>query len=162
MLEMNMSYIIMGMGVLILFMLIYVIILQVKLGKLNKSYARFMEGEDGASLEKTFVSWVDRIRELEFKAEAQRQHGVKLEESQKNCVQKVHIKRYNSFEDMGGDLSFAIALLDDHNDGVLLNIMHSREGTYSYGKQVKKGHCDYNLTNEEIEALQSAIGAKTK
>lgn len=73
------------------------------------------------------------------------------------CVQKVGVVRYNSFADVGGDLCFAIALLDENQNGVVLNSIYSREGCYIYGKPIEKGTSTYKLSGEEIEAIVKAI-----
>ncbi|HOA80116.1 MAG TPA: DUF4446 family protein, partial [Defluviitaleaceae bacterium] len=72
------------------------------------------------------------------------------------CIKKVGIVRYNAFGDMGGDLCFAVALLDENDDGVVINGIYSREGSNTYAKPVEKGASSYNLSNEEIKAIKIA------
>ena len=66
--------------------------------------------------------------------------------------------RYNAFKGMGGNLSFAMAMLDYTNSGFVLNSVHSREGCYLYLKRVDMGQTDGPLGNEEKEAVEQALG----
>ena len=72
--------------------------------------------------------------------------------------QKVGIIKYDAFNQMGGKLSFCLALLDENNNGFILNSVHSTEGCYSYTKQIVEGKSKIDLGKEEEEALKMAIG----
>ena len=74
-----------------------------------------------------------------------------------NCIQKIGIVRYNAFKDTGSDLSFALALLDENNNGVVLNGIYSREMSNIYAKPVEKGNSKYTISEEEKEAIQKAM-----
>ena len=73
-----------------------------------------------------------------------------------NCISKVALVKYDAFEGMGGSLSFALALLDSDNNGVVLNCMHSREGCFNYAKEIIKGESYVALSEEEKEAIERA------
>ena len=70
---------------------------------------------------------------------------------------KTGIVKYDAFNEMGGKLSFAVAILDSNNNGWILNAMHSREGCYTYIKEIIKGESYIELAEEEAEALDKAI-----
>ena len=72
--------------------------------------------------------------------------------------QKFGLVRYNAFKGMGGNLSFAMAMLDYTNSGFVLNSVHSREGCYLYLKRIDLGQTDGPLGNEEKEAVEQALG----
>ena len=74
-----------------------------------------------------------------------------------HCIQKCGIVKYDAFNEMGGKLSFALALLDSNNTGWIMNAMHSREGCYTYVKEILKGESYVELSEEEAEALDRAI-----
>ena len=79
-------------------------------------------------------------------------------EKLKNAVQKVSIIRYNPFEEVGGDLCYAIALLDENNNGIVLNSIYSREACYNYAKEIINGESPkHKLSQEEEEALKKAM-----
>jgi hypothetical protein len=69
----------------------------------------------------------------------------------------VGVVRYNAIANTGADLSFAIALLDQNNNGFVLNGIYSRDGSYTYAKPIENGQSKYNLSDEEKEALTKAI-----
>ncbi|MDR1537727.1 MAG: DUF4446 family protein [Clostridiales bacterium] len=73
------------------------------------------------------------------------------------CLSKVAIIRYNPFKEMGGDLCFVLALLDEHSNGVVLNTIHSRESSYTYAKPVNNKLSSYNLSEEEKQVIEMAI-----
>ena len=75
----------------------------------------------------------------------------------KNCTKKIGIVRYNAFKDTGRDLSFSLAILDAHNNGVVLNGIYARDCSNIYAKPVENGESKYVLSNEEKEAINKAI-----
>lgn len=75
-----------------------------------------------------------------------------------SAFQKVGIVKYDAFQHMGGQLSFSLALLDENNNGFVLNSVHSTEGCYTYTKEIKKGVCAISLGKEEEQALSMAMG----
>jgi hypothetical protein len=77
----------------------------------------------------------------------------RLETRLRKAVQQVRLKRYRAFEDMGGDHSFALGLLDDRGDGVVISGLHSRSGIRVYAKPVEARRSDYALSDEEQEVI---------
>ena len=85
-----------------------------------------------------------------------------LDNDLERCIQKVGIVRYNAFRDTGSNLSFSLALLDEHNNGVVLNGVYSREASNIYAKPVEKGKSSYALSDEEAEAIQKAMNSENR
>ena len=81
----------------------------------------------------------------------------KLEKMQNMSLNKYGIVKYDAFEDMGGKLSFVLAMLDTNNTGFLLNAIHSRENCFLYIKEIVNGESYIRLSEEEMEALKTAI-----
>ncbi|HBF66062.1 MAG TPA: hypothetical protein DDW34_10325 [Clostridium sp.] len=79
-----------------------------------------------------------------------------MDKTMKSNIQKVGLVRYNPFEEMGGNLCFALALLDGEDNGVVLNGIHSRTGSFTYAKPIQMGVSIYMLSEEEIKAVQMA------
>jgi hypothetical protein len=65
--------------------------------------------------------------------------------------------RFNPFEDTGSDQSFAIALLDDRRDGIVLSSLHGRANTRLFAKPVEGGSSKHTLSAEEAEAIRIAV-----
>jgi hypothetical protein len=72
-------------------------------------------------------------------------------------VQKVGLLRYDAFEDVGGQLSFSCALLDEHGDGVVVTSINGRQDTRVYAKPVRGGSSDHNLSEEEEDVIRTAL-----
>ena len=83
-----------------------------------------------------------------------------MEKNLVKSIKKVGIIRYNAFKDVGSDLSFALALLDDQNNGVVLNGIYAREMSNIYAKPIENGKSNYVLSEEESQAIQKAINEK--
>ena len=75
----------------------------------------------------------------------------------KQTYQKTALVRYDAFHEMGGNLSFALTMLDEENSGWIFNAMHSRGGCYTYIKEIVKGESYIELAEEEKESLERAI-----
>ena len=80
-----------------------------------------------------------------------------LDDQIQRCVQKIGVVRYNAYKDSGSDLSFAVALLDENNNGVVFNGIYSREMSNIYAKPVFDGKSKYTITDEENQAIDKAI-----
>ena len=157
----DMGYVLIGTVAAAVLLLILVIVLFVKSSKLTKKYKSFMEGQDGKSLEDAVMikfKEIDTIKEILKKYQA---HFNVTDEILKTTYQKIGIVKYDAFKEMGGKLSFALALLDQENNGLIINSMHSsREGCYTYIKEILHGESFVVLAEEEQEALQKAIKSK--
>lgn len=154
------AVLIIGFSVLSLVLLIVVIICIVKMNKLYRRYDIFMRGKDAETLEDTIIEILDEIREMHARDRVNKDTMKLLSKQVKASFQKFGFVKYNAFKGMGGNLSFAFALLDYTNTGFIMNSVHSREGCYLYLKAVDRGQTEILLGNEEKEALEQALGYK--
>ena len=125
--------------------------------RLEKSYTVFMKGKNGKDLETSIFrkfSKLDKIAELVKENE---RHVKKLSKQAKSQYQKSGIVRYDAFHEMGGNLGFALTMLDENNNGWIFNAMHSREGCYTYIKEIVKGESYIELSEEEKQCLEKTI-----
>lgn len=144
-------------GIIILLLIGFIIIL-VKFSKLNKKYKKFIQKlGNGKNLEEDLVTYMDRVDKVEKQNMDILNQIKNLENDVTKCIQKVGMVRYNAFKDTGSDLSFALALLDENNDGVVLNGIYSREMSNIYAKPVEKGKSTYTLSEEEAQAIEKAV-----
>lgn len=142
-------------------LMVLVIVLYVKMNKLNQRYHRFMKGKHGDELEQVIY---DRFEELDILQGITKQNSRAIRELNSNlrdCYSKIGIIKYDAFKEMGGTLSFALTILDDRNNGYILNCMHSREGCYTYVKEIINGDSYITLSEEEKESLRKAINCKS-
>lgn len=134
-----------------------VINLQMKYKRMQEKYQIFMRGKDGRSLEKGFLEQFKTVEKLERIAKQNTRDIDMICKKMRSHYQKVGIVRYDAFQEMGGDLSFVLTMLDENNSGWILNAIHSREGCYTYIKEIVKGECDMELGREERESLKKAM-----
>lgn len=156
----NLIYIILGLTGLTLLLFIISIILLIKQRKLNKKYKMFMAGADGSSLESQIITRFLEIDNLKIDTDKMRLELDKVNENLSITYQKVGVVKYDAFKEMGGKLSFVLALLDKNNNGILLNSVHSsREGCYTYLKEIIKGESFLELSGDEKKALDLAVNS---
>jgi len=122
-----------------------------------KKYKSFMKGKDGVSLEKTILRNMNDIDMLMESSKNHMEQIRQLKDIQLHTLNKTAIVKYDAFKEMGGKLSFALAMLDQENSGFVLNAIHSREGCYTYIKEIVKGESYIILGEEEKEALRQAV-----
>lgn len=145
---------------IILVLLIMNIVALVKIGKMKKRYRAFMEGKDAKSLEDSILSRFHEVDELKINQELQKNDIGALKATILKTYQKFGLVKYDAFNEMGGQLSFSLAMLDKKNNGFLLNTVHNREGSYTYVKEIFDGKSEINLSEEEQEALSKAVNQK--
>ena len=143
----------------ILILFILNIVALVKIGKMKKKYNAFMEGKDAKSLEETVLNRFKEIDDLKVNQELQNKDIQVLKATILKTYQKFGLVKYDAFNEMGGQLSFALAMLDRKNNGFLLNTVHNREGSYTYVKEILDGKSEINLSEEEEKALNKAVNA---
>ena len=154
----DLTYFFLAAYALILILLICVIVQAVKIGRLTKRYRKFMSGKNAASLEQDIEGIYEDNKFLKASTEKNRKDIHALYRKLENAYQKVGIVKYDAFNQMGGQLSFSLALLDENDNGFILNSVHSTDGCYSYTKEVKNGTCEISLGDEEKKALDIAMG----
>lgn len=152
----NLQYILLAMTLLILLALIVFISINMKLSKMNKRYRKMMQGVDGQNIEGLLLSHIEDVRHAMKKVDALQQECRRLSEISDTCIQHVGIVRFNAFDDTGSDLSFAIAMLDAHNNGVVVSSIFGRNESRTYAKPITAGESPYFLTDEEKQALSKA------
>ena len=154
-------YVILGMAVVMAVMLVFLIINSVKIKKMKLTYTSFMSGKDGKSLEEVILKRFKEVDELKKEDAAKKVQLDDINESLRFAFSKMGMVKYDAFNEMGGKLSFALALLDNRNNGFLINAMHSREGCYTYVKEIINGESYINLGEEGKKALNKAINSES-
>lgn len=151
------DYIIIGLAafVIILFILYLVNIIQMR--KLKKNYRIFMNGKNAKTLEDTLIKRLDEVDDL-LEANRKNENTIDvLTKKMKFTYQKMGMIKYDALHEMGGKLSFSLAMLNEKNDGYIINAMHTREGCYTYIKEIVDGNSIIVLSEEEKEALNMAM-----
>ena len=144
--------------VLNIVLLICSIISNIRIKNIRKSSKIFMKKlGNGKDLGEDLNRYMDKVLDLEKELSNTNIYTKQLNKKLDLCIQKVGIVKYNAYKDTTRDLSFALALLDNNNNGIVLNGIYSREMSNIYAKPITKGKCDYNMTEEEQSALLKAM-----
>lgn len=154
----DIGYLLIGMILIMLILLILLIVQITKVSKLKKRLDKFVLGKDGASLEQDIIGLFEDNKFLKNSTEKNKKDIRTLYKRMETAYQKMGLVKYDAFNQMGGQLSFSLALLDENNNGFIINSVHSTEGCYSYTKEIRNGESSISLGKEEAEALSIAIG----
>ena len=151
------EYIAIGLAVLFIVTVILLIITLCKLKSLRRRVDALTRGKDAESMEDTVLNYFEKIEALEDAEQKMHRDIREIKENLKIAYQKTGLVKYDAFREMSGALSYSLALLDKENNGVLISSMYSREGCYSYAKDIVNGESKINLSEEEEEALKQAV-----
>lgn len=157
----DLGYLAIGVVVLAVFVLILLILLIVQINKSNKLKKRldqFLLGKEGNSLEEDIAELYEDNKYLKNSSEKNREDIRTLFKRMESVFQKMGLVRYDAFNQMGGQLSYSLVLLDENDNGFIINSVHSTEGCYSYSKEIRSGDNNISLSKEEEEALAIAKG----
>lgn len=156
--NLDIAYLFLILLVFIVVLFIIIILQMKKLNRLQKRISKFMTGKDAKSLEKDIVGLYEDNKFLKINVDKNKKDIRTLYKNMEHAFQKIGLIKYDAFQQMGGKLSFSLALLDENNNGFILNSVHSTEGCYTYTKEIKNGECAISLGEEEQQALDMAIG----
>ena len=146
--------------VLVLLLFVMTIIQMVQLKRMRANYKVFMSGKNAHNLEDTLIRRLEQLDQLTEANEANERSIKLLFRNMRQTYQKMGLVKYDALHEMGGKLSFSLAMLDEKNNGYVLNAMHTREGCYTYIKEIIDGNSVIVLSKEEQEALERAIITK--
>ncbi|BCN33015.1 DUF4446 family protein [Anaeromicropila herbilytica] len=157
----DIGYVLIGLSGLTFIVLLLLIITMIKQSKLKKKYNLFMSGADGKTIEKQILDKFEEVDQVKEDISSIKSKLDIIDTTLLVTYQKVGIVKYDAFKEMGGKLSFALTLLNKENDGFIINSMHSsREGCYTYVKEIIKGESFVVLSDEEKKSLEDAIASK--
>ena len=156
----NIIPILAGLGVIAVILLALLINLYMKVSYMKKRYRKMMTGVDGANLERLLIGHIDEVKQVVEENRRIDAENQRISALLQRAITRVGVVRFRAFDDMGSDLSYAVALLDAENNGVILSSIFGREDSRSYVKPIEKGTSTYTLTDEEQQALQKAMGVR--
>lgn len=137
---------------------IWILTIIFKYNKLNKRISHFTTGKEAANLEQIMLKRFSEIKQI-VKNEKQQNKDIDIiNDKFLTTFCKIGLVKYDAFKGMSGKLSFSLALLTENHDGIIITSMHSREGCFTYCKEVTNEESYYILSEEERIALNVAIG----
>lgn len=146
--------------VLVVVLLFLVIYQTYMVSRLKSRYRRMMTGVEGANLEEMLLAHIKEMKMVAEESKKLKEENKRLDTLLKTATTRIGIVRFSAFADMGSDLSYAVAMLDAHNNGVLFSSIFAREDSRSYVKPIEAGRSTYKLTREEAEALEKAMSVR--
>lgn len=148
-------------AILLMVLFIGFLILLIRTANFNKRYREFMlKLGKGKNIEEDLENYIYRVEKVEKQNSDLQLVCKEISNQMSGCIQKIGIVRYNAFKDTGSDLSFALALLDENNTGVVMNGIYSREMSNIYAKPVENGKSSYTISAEEKLAIDKAVQSK--
>lgn len=151
------------MLVLLILAFVLIIVQGNKLKNLERKYSKFMQGKEAESLEDEIVGLFHDNRLIRSENEKNRKDIIDINRRLNNSFQKIGLEKYDAFSQNGGKLSFALCLLDEGDNGFLLNSVHNSDGmNYSYSKEIKGGVSDIELSKDEKRALDKALNSTNR
>ncbi|MCH5267558.1 MAG: DUF4446 family protein [Lachnospiraceae bacterium] len=157
----DIGYVVLGLVGVVLLLFIILIVMMIRNHILRKRYKQFMSGENGKSLEKAFLDKFSSIETLEDEVKVINGNINSICTQLRTAYQKIGLVKYDAFKEIGGKLSFVLVLLTEDNNGFIINSMHStKEGCYTYAKEVVNGEVFVILSEEEQQALEEAKANK--
>ena len=150
----NIVYISIGISIL---SFLFAIITYLKLVKINNKYKRFMKGLGEQNIENLMNEYLKELNDIKNYSKHELTNKIEdLNRRMQYCVQSVGLVRYNAFENMGNEMSFSLAAIDERKNGYIITGIYSRDHSFVYAKEIKKGSSSHDLSEEETEALNKA------
>ena len=153
----DMGIVLVALVAVVFILLVICIVLCVEHGKLKNCFTSFSPGRDGKSLEKEIGEVFSQNVALKEVTDKNKRDIKTLYRRMETTFQKVGLVKYDAFPQMGGKLSFSLAMLDEKNNGFIINSVHGSDGCYTYSKEIKAGRCDLELGDGEKQALGMAM-----
>jgi hypothetical protein len=153
----NLTLVVAALAALVLLLLVIVVVQSARLGRAVRRYRELVRDADGGSLHDRLAGNAIALdRAAQRMADIEAMQGT-IEARSQRSLQHIGMVRFNPFEDTGSDQSFAIALLDDRRDGIVISSLHGRANTRIFAKPVTDGTSEHNLSDEEAQAIRVAV-----
>lgn len=153
----QMEYAIVGMIAMIAILLFIAVYQFIQLHSMKKKYTRFMRGVSEGNVEEILLEYIGVTERFGERLTDNEKQLTEVHQLLNSRAARVSIERYNAYEETGNDLSFSIALLNDHYDGFVITSLYNRYDQRVYAKPIAQGESRYPLTNEEKQVITQAM-----
>ena len=130
--------------------------LQSRLRKVDAEYKALVAGTSGGDLEQILHDHISQVRATTQRLDELETLAQQTDLASRRSLQWLGVLRFNPFEEVGGDQSFALAMVDGYGNGVVVSSLHMRDLTRVYAKPLKKWEAEHHLTDEEKQAIANA------
>lgn len=150
------SIILIAVLVLLFILILMQIINKIHLSRISKRYKKLFRNSKTNTIEDMIIEYTNKVEDvLNYTKEVHQAYNG-IDDRINACVQKIGMVRYKAFEDVGSDLSFSVALLDETDSGVVITSIYGRNDSTTFAKQIDKGISKYDISDEEREAIEKA------
>jgi hypothetical protein len=153
----NLAVVVSAITALILILLVFALLQSIRLRRAVRAYRALVRGGGEGTLGDVLESHVGRVEDVRARLEELDRRHADLQRQSQTSIQHIGLVRFNPFEDTGSDQSFAIALLDDRRDGLVISSLHGRNNTRVFAKPVEGGSSSHTLSEEETQAIRIAV-----
>jgi hypothetical protein len=153
----NLVAVVAVLSTLILVLLVVALLQSMRLGRALRGYRALVRDGGQGSLGEVLESHVGRVEDVRGRLEQLNSLHADLQRRSQTSIQHIGLVRFNPFDDTGSDQSFAIAMLDDRRDGVVISSLHGRSNTRVFAKPVEGGASSHTLSDEETQAIRIAV-----
>lgn len=150
------KYVLLVLIVLFLFLLTAFIGISVRMSRQIGYYRTMLTGMEGKNLEEMLYACFEQAKGATNNVQEYSLAVQEIRDRLKICTQKLAIVRFNAFEDIGGEMSFALAVLDQNNNGYILSNIYARQESHVYVRPIEQGKSNFHLLPEEEKALEQA------
>jgi uncharacterized membrane protein YccC len=157
----NLAAVVAVLATLILVLLVVALLQSMRLARAVRAYRALVRDGGQGSLGEVLESHVGRVEEVRQRLEQLDRLHAALKRQSETSIQHIGLVRFNPFEDTGSDQSFAIALLDERRDGIVISSLHGRSNTRLFAKPVEAGASSHALSDEEAQAIRIAVSGTT-
>ncbi len=153
----NLALVVGVLGAVVIGLVVVAVVQSTRLRRATQTYRSLVSDSEGKSLQQLLDAHLGRVVEVGTRLEELAKLHEVLELRSRGSLQHIGMVRFNPFEDTGSDQSFAIALLDDRRDGIVLSSLHGRGQTRVFAKPVEAGESKHTLSDEEAQAIRIAV-----
>lgn len=150
------DFILIGVATLGLVSLVFAIVATVSTSGLRRRFRKWKGIHSTADLDDVYAKTLDEVTKIRAELVSAQQEIGHLRAQLRSKVSSARLVRFNAFQDLGSDLSFSLALIDDEKNGVVLSSIYGREESRTYAKPVQAGSSSYTLTEEEMQVISQA------
>jgi len=149
-------FILAAMALIIIILFIMVVVSLSSISKLEKKFRKLSRGIENKNMEEIINGYLDKVDEVAKEGNEIKSMYDSMDQKLRGCLQKVSVVRYSAFEDVGSDLSFSVAALDERDNGFVLTGLFGRNESTTYAKPIDRGISRYDLSAEEKQVLKQA------
>jgi len=153
----NLALVVVVFAAVLIGLVVVAVVQSSRLRAATRAYRSLVSDSEGGSLQQLLDTHISKVVEVGARMEKLAELNEYLEVRSRGSLQHIGLVRFNPFEDTGSDQSFAIALLDDRRDGIVLSSLHGRGQTRVFAKPVEGGESTHTLSDEEAQAIRIAV-----